>query len=253
MSSTGLQLALLLSIAAPALVQSAPPQQFEVASIKQNISPSGHSHIYFSTEDGKFQAINVPLKQLLQFAFDIPDTRIENSPAWASTDKFDIDAKSDPALDAHLKSLPRDQSRAEKLQMLQALFADRLHLTTHRETRNLPVYALVPAKTGPILQPAKAGSQFSASRDHITDQGASMGILAEQLARETGRPVLDKTAIEGRFDLTLRWTSDVTANPDPTAPSLFTALQEQLGLKLESQKAPVEVLVIDHLDAPTPN
>jgi uncharacterized protein (TIGR03435 family) len=252
-----LQIALLLSFTLPTLAQS--PQQFDVAAIKQNVTPSGHSHIYFSSSDGKFQAINVPLKQLLQFAFAIPDTRIENVPAWAASEKFDIDAKSDPALDAHLKALPDAQARAEKLLMLQALFADRFHLTTHRESKILPVYALIVAnsKTGPTLEPAKAGSQFSNSRDHIVDQGATLDILAEQLARETGRPVLNQTAAAGRFDFTLRWTPDPAPGPAdpsaPTAPSLFTALQEQLGLKLESQKAPVEVLVVDQIDPPTPN
>jgi uncharacterized protein (TIGR03435 family) len=255
MSRPSLQLALLLATALPTLAQS--PQQFDVAAIKQNLTASGHSHIYFSSSDGKFLAINVPLKQLLQFAFDIPDTRIENVPAWAASQKFDIDAKSDPALDAHLKGLPDAQARAEKLLMLHALFTDRFHLATHRESRLLPVYALVVAssRTAPTLQPAKSGSQFSNGRDHITDQGATLDILAEQLARETGRPVLNQTATPGRFDLTLHWTPD-TAIPDPSAPtgpSLFTALQEQLGLKLESRKAPVEVLVVDHLDPPTPN
>jgi uncharacterized protein (TIGR03435 family) len=242
---------------------------FDVAAIRQNNSDhTARSHIFSSPYDGQFKAINVPLKMLLQFAFDLPESRILNAPAWVDTTKFDIQAKADSSLDDRMRGLSSDQGKVQKRQMLQALLADRFHLKAHQETRELPVYVLVVAKGGPRFLPSKtSGTTIDGGHGRIRVQGSdnTIKLLAEQLANQLGRPVIDQTGIQGRFDLTLQWTPDELAAPghtgtdvgtsaaDYSGPSIFTAIQEQLGLKLESQKGPVQVLVIDKVEMPSEN
>lgn len=257
------------SAAAPASAQTHAASQFvptfDVAAIHQNIADqSGRSHIIGSTHDGKFTSINVPLKALVRWAFDIPETRIVGGPAWIDSTKFDIEARADSAVDAQLHALDSDAGRIQKERMLQALLADRFKLVTHTETRELPMYALVVAKGGPHMGAVQSnGTTVNSGNGHIEVQASnSVPILAEQLAKVVGRVVVDKTGIEGRFDLVLKWTpadredagfNAGGANPQDSGPSIFTALQEQLGLKLEAQKGPVEVLVIDHIEMPSEN
>jgi uncharacterized protein (TIGR03435 family) len=241
---------------------------FDVASIRQNVSSTdNHYHIYSSPNDGNFRAVNITLKTLLNFAFAMPETRIVGGPAWIDTDKFDIEAKADPDVSDRMKNLTSDQGRLQKQQMLQSLLADRFKLTVHRETRQLPVYALVLAKGGPKFAESKEnGTTVSAKRGHLIMQSRnSAATLAEELSKVLGRDVLDQTGIEGRYSIDLKWTPDDSAAPPPTGqqqatpmpdasgPSIFTAIQEQLGLKLQPIKAPVQVLVIDHIEPPTPN
>jgi uncharacterized protein (TIGR03435 family) len=151
--------------------------------------------------------------------------------------------------------------------MVQALLAERFKLVDHEETRELPIYALVTAKGGPKLQDAKSnGLTIDSWNSKIEVRGGNntIELLAEELAKKVGRVVMDKTGIQGRYDITLTWTQDDvvssgfggTAGSAPAAdsgPSIFAALQEQLGLKLESQKGPVQVLVIDSIDMPSAN
>jgi len=229
---------------------------FDVASIRENVkSVDGRTHIYRHAESGQFLAVNASMRMLLQFAFDIPDAQILNGPAWLGSKFFDVDAKSDSAVDVWMSTLDFEHAKAAKEKMLQGLFADRFHLVAHRETRELPVYALVVAKTGSTLQVSKSGgTKYDNGRAQIIDQGASIATLADQLSKAAGRPVADKTGIDGRFDLTLKWTPDSGApSSDADGPSLFTAVQEQLGLKLEPAKAPIPVLIIDHIEMPTAN
>jgi uncharacterized protein (TIGR03435 family) len=235
---------------------------FDVAAIRQNLSdPSARSHIVSSPFDGEFHAINVPLKMLLAWAFETPETRILDGPSWIGSTKFDIEAKADSSVDDRLHTRPSDQGRLEKQKMLQALLADRFRLAVHRESRQLPIYALVVAKGGPKFQVSRAnGTAIEAWNGKIKVQGSddTIALLCEQLARKLGRPVVDKTGIPGRYDLTLEWTPDEQSGPnataaDPLGPSLFTAIEEQLGLKLESEKGPVEVLVIEHVEMPSAN
>ena len=123
---------------------------FDVAAIHQNITDqSGRSHIISSAHDGKFTSINVRLKALIRWAFEMPETRILGGPAWIDTTKFDIEAKADSAVDTQLHGLDSDAGKLQKERMLQALLADRFRLVTHNETRELPIYALVVAKGGP--------------------------------------------------------------------------------------------------------
>ena len=145
--------------------------------------------------------------------------------------------------------------------MLQALLADRFGLKVHQETRQLPIYALVVAKGGPRFQPSKInGTTVSNGHAQITVTGSdhTVALLAEQLSRTLGRVVVDKTGLDGRYELSLKWTPDDAPGgagtaPADTGPSIFTAIQEQLGLKLESQKGPVPILVVDHIDLPSQN
>ena len=234
---------------------STPTPTFDVATIRQNNSDQhARSHIISSPHDGRFTTINVPLKMLLQFAFGTPESQITAIPAPLNSEKFDIEARSDPSIDAQLSKLDSDQAKLQKQLMLQALLADRFKLTWHKEIRQLPVFDLVIAKGGSKLQESKAnGRTYNIGSDHISDQGVTAPVLADQLAARLGRPVIDKTGLTGRYDVTLKWTPDGTEAAPDSPPSIFTATQEQLGLKLESTKGPVETLVIDHVEEPSPN
>jgi uncharacterized protein (TIGR03435 family) len=252
-------------------VAAAPPA-FEVAAIKLNKSGSGSSDSH--TNNGRFTATNESLKNIMQYdAYGIPGSRILDGPKWLDSTKFDIQAKMDDSAADHLRTLPRDQRRLETQAMFQQLLADRFKLAVHWETRELPVYALIVARKGPKLQPAKdslEGSNISSNGSRagleFTTKGITLPQLAEALtqalSRELGHNVIDKTDIKGRYDLTLKWTPDAgtapiatggTASLADSGPSIFTAVQEQLGLKLEPAKAPVQVLVIDHAEMPSEN
>jgi uncharacterized protein (TIGR03435 family) len=149
--------------------------------------------------------------------------------------------------------------------MMQSLLADRFKLTVHQETKEMPIYALVVAKNSPKLQPSKAEeTEFGGSRGQFLCQKVPMSMLAGQLRRLLGRPVHDETGLTGEYDFKLEWTPDEppanagtaearTAPPDRTGPSIFTALQEQLGLRLESRKGVVVVLVVDRVERPSEN
>ena len=201
--------------------------------------------------------------------------QLVNAPDWIETARFDIEAKADREYSAR-----EDAPAPELLAMLRNLLADRFKLVVHRELREMPAYALVNAKTDGTLGPqmrrseidceAEAARAFAAKRGgappgqkpivrcristnagRIVGTGTTITELMRRLSAPLGRPVVDRTGLSGSFDLELQWSPDQTA--DTPGPSLFTAIQEQLGLKLESQRAPVEVLVIDRLERPTPD
>ncbi len=254
------QLALCQSVPQPPSSPTAKPE-FEVASIRQNITATehDHSHIYSAANDGLYRTVNAPLKMLLESAFNLPETRILGVPSSIASAKFDIEAKSDATLSQQLAKLPSDQGREIKRQMLQSLLADRFKLVTHLETRDLPIYALVVAKNGPLIHPSQAGgTTINRGNNRIAVQGSdnTVALLAEQLSLTLGRVVIDKTGLEGRYDITLKWTPDdasASASNASDGPSIFTAIQEQLGLKLESTKGPVQVLIVDHVEMPSEN
>jgi uncharacterized protein (TIGR03435 family) len=249
----------------PATTTPTPALTFDVASIRQNTSVGGRNHINISTNDGHFTFTtgNATLKSILHFAFALPESQIVDAPAWVDSTNFDIVAKAGPDADAQLNALSGDQNDLAKQLMVQALLADRFRLKTHRETRQLPIYDLVVAnpKTGPKLLPTEAhGTTIDNNKRSIRIIGGddSVELLAEYLAKTLGRNVVDKTALTGRYDINLKWTPEdaIAANADPAPdapPDIFTAIQEQLGLKLESTKAPVPVLVIDHIEMPSEN
>lgn len=241
---------------------SIPAPQFDVAAIHlHEPQPHEHNSIWSSPWDGKFKAENISVISLIHWAFEMPDTRILYAPGWARTTYFNIEAEADTAVDEQLKPLTSDAGRQVKEKMVQALLADRFKLVTHTETRELPIYVLVVAKGGPKLGASKQdGTTVSTGNGRIEVQASdSVATLAEELSKVVGRDVVDRTGIDGRYDLKLRFTPDegpglLNGQPDPNPPPpLFTALQEQLGLKLEPAKGPVQVLVIDHVEMPSGN
>jgi uncharacterized protein (TIGR03435 family) len=261
-----------LSAQAP-LAQAQPPApdvpSFEVAAIKPNNTGSGNSSS--NTNDGLFTAENVTLKGIMQYeAYDIPQSRMIGGPKWLDVTRFDIRAKVDEATAANLNKLDSKDKRLQSMAMFQQLLADRFRLKVHWETRQLPIYALVPAKNGAKLKPAdpKEGmgtsSHGNGSSVKLEATGQTLAEFAQSLTadaqQDLGRTVVDQSGIQGKYDYALNWTHDSArtsgssdGSQPETGPSLFTAIQEQLGLKLESTKGPVEVLVIDQAELPTEN
>ena len=237
---------------------------FDVAAIHENRKdPTGRSHIWSSATEGDFRTENVTAMGLLQWAYNMPDSRIRGGPPWMRTARFDIDARPDPALNDRLRSLDSAQAREIERRMVQSLLADRFALKAHEESRVEPVYDLVVAKGGPKFQAAQVnGTTINGGKGqmHIAGSDHTVALLAEQLARLVGRVVVDKTGLDGRFDVTLTWTPDDTSGGASASssdggggPSIFTALQEQLGLKLKPAKGPVPILVIDQMERPSQN
>jgi uncharacterized protein (TIGR03435 family) len=253
----------------PATQTAAAMPVFDVAAIKLNKSGDGGSSS--NSQDGRFTATNVTLKSLMQFdAYGIPAPRILGGPKWVDTTRFDVEAKMDEADAAQLKALDRAKNSEQTHAMFQQLLADRFKLAVHWETRELPIYALVVAKNGPKFLPTKelnGGSGTSSNSNQtsrqlkVTNQTVQelAEALTQDMSEELGRNVIDKTGIEGKYDFALKWTPQTDASPvadtgaPDSGPSLFTAIQEQLGLKLESAKGPVQVLVIDHAEMPSEN
>lgn len=249
---------LLLLSAGAALAQEAAPQ-FDVATIRPNTSGSGSSSIH--TRDQTLVATNVDIYPLLEMAFGIKRDLVSGMPSWAREARYDIDAKSLEMTPEQARGLTREQRRA----MLQKLLEERFALRAHIEVKTLPVYDLTIAKSGVkfkeyVQEPGgkdKSGSMNTHNAD-MTATGVPMQNLASFLADQIQRTVIDKTGLTGIYDLHLKWTPDdyrvngASATNDD-APPLFTALEEQLGLKLVASKGPVDTLVIDHIDPPTEN
>ncbi len=196
---------------------------------------------------------NMPLLYLLENAFDVPKDMIVGLPDWAKHERLDIEAKTLEPDTAELRDLTAAQRRA----MMQGLFEDRLGLKWHYETRVLPTYDLLVANGGSKLKPTVAtghnsGISVNDTRFRLTN--VPVTDLAVVLSDKLGRPVVNKTGLTGRYDAVMEWTADTVApSGDADAPPLFTALQEQLGLKLVGGKDPVQVFVIDRLVAPVGN
>jgi uncharacterized protein (TIGR03435 family) len=224
---------------------------FEVATVRATgPSSDGHTHINYPPGD-RFSATNITVLTLMQWAYNMPEKQILDGPAWLGSTRFDFQAKADTD---QIKGLTPAQDRDLKGRMVQALFADRFHLAVHQETRTLPAYDLVVAKGGSKLQLTKSnGKSFGVGRTNFHGEGLTMTMIAEELSRITGRVVVDKTNLADRYDLKLEWAADDAPTTDNSAPSLFTAVQEQLGLKLESAKEAAPVLIIDHVELPTAN
>jgi uncharacterized protein (TIGR03435 family) len=236
-----------------------------------NKSGSGGSHTGWRNGT-TFTAINVPLKSLMQYqAFGIPGPRILGGPKWMDSERFDIEAKMDSTVADQLQKLPPDQGIQQMHMMFQQLLADRFQLKTHWETRELPVYALVVAnpKKGPTLEKTKdptMGLGTSSGIGQLQANSATLADIAQVMTQEAsdelGRVVIDKTGVDGKYDIWLKWTPDLGSSgsngpessaPPSSGPSIFTAVQEQLGLKLESTRGPVHVLVIDSVEMPSDN
>jgi uncharacterized protein (TIGR03435 family) len=231
--------------------QVAPPA-FDVMTIKPT-NDNGATSI--GGLGDRFTALNNSLKMLLQYVYDLNEDSIVGIPSQLDSKRFNIEAKiSDPDLDS-LKKLSGKQGRL----MLLPLLTERFQLKMHMETRPGPVYELVAAKGGPKLKPSANKDCYSGTStgksSKITANCVPIASLAKVLTGQLHRSVIDKTALTGNYDLTLQWTPDgapVSTDAD-SAPDIYTAVQEQLGLKLQPAKAPVEVLVVDHAAIPSEN
>jgi uncharacterized protein (TIGR03435 family) len=232
----------------------------------------------------RFSARGEALLTLIQMAYGIHQARqISGGPNWIDSEEYDVEAKVDKAEADTLQKLSPDQRNIEQQRMLQALLADRCKMRVHHGTKLLPVYALVIAKNGPKLRVAKPGDAYSkgiqdeghpagaetleSGPGQLTGQAIPIALLVQQLMDQPeldGRLVLDQTGLTGTYDFKLQWTPerlrsnpsqgpDAALPPDSSGPSLFAALQQQLGLRLESTKGPVDSVVIDHIERPSEN
>jgi len=251
MLGRGVLIALVCVVSGVGQAPPASPVAFDVATVKPSHATDGHSHIYNHAEIGEFSTINVSLKGLMAFAYELPETRMVGGAAWLDSATWDVQAKTSPEEAERLKKMSFNAATAEVRKMVQALLAERFGLVVHRESRELPIYILAVAKSGAKLgEVQSSGTTINTGRDHLEVQGDnSVRLLAEQLAKITGRVVVDKTGVSGRYDVKLKWAPDDAK--DATGPSIFTALEEQLGLRLETGKGPVEVLVVDKVAMPT--
>jgi len=245
---------------------STPRFAYDVATIKPAKDPAGGFRLDYQGDT--LTGMNASLLYVVKFAFGTyEDYRIVGAPKWLDSTTYDISAKIDATTMDALKKLPRDQRNRALEQMLQDLLAERFQFAAHRETKELPVYFLVIGKNGPKLPEAKPDPS-GPNNAHWSGPGMKDGIvaltahnmttqdLANYLKGPTSRTVLDKTGLTGTYEFTLRYTPDTAAQPQPggaDAPFLFTALQEELGLKLEPGKGPVEIIVIDHIERPSGN
>jgi uncharacterized protein (TIGR03435 family) len=254
------------------------PKSFEVASIKRNNSGVGGGMMRRLPNGANL--VNVPLQMIIVQAYEIQSSQLEGGPSWIYSDGFDIQAKAE-----------RELKPPEFRELMRNLLAERFGLVTHTEQKTRPVYALVQVKTGklgPKLRKSETDCTALAGRGgapppppapdepiqcgmrmgpaQLTAGGTSMASLANMLSRLFDRMVIDKTGLAGAYDFDLAFAPTQTPQgpppgtpaPDPStiesgAPDLFTAIREQLGLKLESQKAPVDVVVIDKVEPPTEN
>lgn len=256
--------------------------EYEVASVKLNTSGTQMVRINGGLGSPRFAATNMSLRMLITFAYNVKNFEISGEKGVIDAGRYDIEARSAVAKPTE------EQSRL----MLQALLADRFRLTVHRETKEVPVYALVPVKGGSKLAQPKEGScvkfdPASPPRPPTPGQpppmfcggvmmgpnalrgvGISMKQFVDALSNILGRPVIDKTGYAGTFDAALEFSPEGVdmaslfggmtfmvsqPPPDDSRPSIFTAVQEQLGLKLESQKGRAEFLVVDHAEKASEN
>jgi uncharacterized protein (TIGR03435 family) len=236
-------------LAAPLLVQTL---EFEVATIKPNNSGSRNGGTTMPAI-GRFQGTNVTLHELVARAYGIRDFQIVGGPDWINDDRFDVAGKP-----------PESAPPQSQAAMLRELLAQRFKLAVHKETREQPVYSLVIARPDGKLGPAMSlvdcaqkpcdstRTSETSSGGTVTAMGMTMEALAVWASSRTDRVVIDRTGLTGNFDFQLKYTP-ARLSTTGDSPSIFTALQEQLGLKLESARGPVEFLVIDRAERPTPD
>jgi uncharacterized protein (TIGR03435 family) len=249
-----------------------PTLTFDVATIRPAQPPDANFHVTVSSppHSSRFEVTNLPVKTLLQIAYGF-DAPVAGLPDWTTNTYYTIQARSDDAADARLARLTDNEVRLEKRNALRVLLADRLGLKTHLETRNTSIYNLVVDKGGVKMQavppsaPAADGEAPPAPRPtdvqaHGSRQGlefvgtnASMRAICGVLSSMVEAPVVDKTGLTGTYNYTLQFERDWSGSNPDSWPSIFTAVEEQLGLKLEAVHESVPNLVVDHIAKPTEN
>ena len=250
--------------------QPAKPLTFDVVSVKRNESGEANSRMKM-TADG-IELLNVSPAIAIREAYQLGyNQQLQNVPGWTMFERYDIVAKVDADDVPSFRKLTFDQVR----EMLQPVLADRFKLLVHSQMKELPVYDLVVSKNGPKFTMAKPPSKkypdgnLDRESNYINMEGLPMGSLAFALMRQLGRSVVDKTGLTEKYDLMLRWSPDehatpmsngpdnlqqgIAQSPDSSEPSIFTAIQEQLGLRLVPSKGPVKCVFIDHIERPSEN
>jgi bla regulator protein blaR1 len=254
----------LLALTMAAFAQQTERPSFEVASVKPG-DPNERRVSLFIQPGGKLSTTNASLQMMIGFAYDVRDHQISGGPNWLDSAKFNVEAKAP----GNIQIPPGPDGAAQLRLMLQSLLAERFKLAVHRETREQQVYDLVLDKGGTKMKDSNVapGQQqgLRGGRGEITGMAAPVPLLVNFLSQQLGRSVIDRTGLTGKYDFTLKWTPDPgaaagpkggddTAPPvDVSGPSIFTALQTDLGLKLQSAKGPVEMLVIDSVEKPDAN
>jgi uncharacterized protein (TIGR03435 family) len=248
--------------------QTAPTLTYDVVSIKP-VKIQRQQGGMRSTPDG-LVLMGVSLGTVIAGAYGVRMDRISGMPAWLTSDPYDLQAKMGDATLAAFQKLPEKEQRLDRLRMLQPVLEDRLKIKVHRETKIVRTYDLVMAKGGFKLKEADPNNTYEngikvpegAPRTGLMSlhggtlhaQAITMSRFAGQLGLMVDGPVTDKTGLTGKYDITLDWAPDALgAASEDGGPSIFTAVQEQLGLKLEPTKGPVDVMVIDHVEKPTEN
>jgi uncharacterized protein (TIGR03435 family) len=247
--------------------------EFDVASIKPS-DPAARGSSIMTDRVGGFKTTNVPLKVLITFAFDVQDFQLSGLPGWAGTERFDVTATIDYTGGAVPPPDPRSMSGDELKtrdgqvrERVRSLLADRFGMSFHRESREQSMYVLEVAKSGhkmKVISEPGERQGFSANTGHIQAFAGQMEQFAKILSSTVGKPVTNRTGLTEKYDFLLEWTPDAAVNAEKagadappsaggTGPSIFTALSEQLGLRLDSVKGPVDTIVIDHIDRPTAN
>jgi uncharacterized protein (TIGR03435 family) len=249
---------------------SGPALAYDVASIRQFRADRERYQMVIMNpvRYGRFRASGVTVKMLIHLAYGVQEDQIQGGPAWIHSDLYEVDAKADSSVDQQLQKMSDDEARLARQHMLQVLLADRFQLKVRLETRNRSLYALVLGKNGPKLHPSTLqvdasgtpmDSRFSVHVDGetMTFRETPLYAFVEFLSQQTQCEILDKTGLGGKYDFSLHFQQqphgEAESASDSSSPSLYAALSEQLGLKLEPQKGPVETVVIDHVERPSGN
>jgi uncharacterized protein (TIGR03435 family) len=233
------------------------PLEFEVASVKPADPGIQTSNVLLGVGES-LTIVNVPLRKIVMYAYDIRDFQLAGVPGGLGDDRYDIVAKTAPTDRATFEATAEtDDQRRDRIarvrERLRSLLSDRFHLRAHVEERDQTILALRIAKGGPRLAEAAANTgRVSTVDGRIQGFGAPISMLATQLSIATGMIVEDETGLRGRYDFVLGWAPDEKDQSD-TRPSIFSAVGEQLGLRLERGKEPVRTVVIDRLERPSSN
>ena len=255
--------AVIVAVAAPALGQTAPPappqQDSPVATFRYDVvtikpDPTGHGFMKFTPDS--YSMGGMPVVTVIRSAYGVlMDDQLIGLPGWAQSEPITNQAKMDAEGAAALEKLPPMERWKQSKLMLQALLADRFGLKVHHDTKDLPIYELTVAKGGSKMKqtaPDSSGCNATYASCKVTAHEISVESLAANLSFTVGRVIVNKTGLEGGYDFTLDYAPD-GADASDTRPSIFTALEEQLGLKLEPARGPVDVIVVDHIERPTAN
>jgi len=249
-----------LSLAAVCQTAPPPPQhqdsQTTFAYDAVTIKPDPDGHGFFKLSPDSFSMGGMPAWVLIRSAYGVlMEGQVLGLPGWAKTEPIAVEAKMDADTTRALRKLPQMEQWKQMQLMLQAMLAERFVLKAHRETNDLPIYVLTVAKGGSKMKqtaPDTTGGNANYASGKVTAHQISIESLAANLSFAVGRVVVNKTGLDGGYDFTLDYAPD-GADASDTRPSIFTALEEQLGLKLEPARGSVDVIVVDHIERPTPN